>query len=71
MSEVNGPSSDVPTGESTSELVDVESAAGLLGVQADRVEAMVEEGMLTPVDPSQAEPQFRIEEVRALNELGG
>jgi hypothetical protein len=71
MSEVNGPSQGAPEGAGTAELLDVDGAAGLLGVQPDRVEAMVEEGMLHPVDPSQAEVQFRVEEVRALTQLGG
>ncbi|MFI7587054.1 hypothetical protein ACIB24_08270 [Spongisporangium articulatum] len=71
MSELTGPSPEVPSDENTDELVDLDRAASLIGVQPDRVEAMVEEGLLHPVDPSQAEPQFRVEEVKAVAMLGG
>ena len=51
-------------------LVGVDEAAEILEVARDRVQVMVEEGLLTPVDEA-GEPRFRRAEVIALSELGG
>ena len=51
-------------------LVDADEAAEILEVARDRVQVMVEEGLLTPVDEG-GEQRFRRAEVIALSELGG
>ena len=51
------------------DLIGVEEASALLEVTADRVEVMVEEGLLTPVGTG--ERRFRRAEVLAARELGG
>jgi len=51
-------------------LIGIDEAAEILEVARDRVQVMVEEGMLTPVDEA-GEPRFRRAEVIALSELGG
>lgn len=51
------------------ETIDAQAAAELLGVPEDRIEVMVEEGMLTPVDDSSR--RFRAAEVQALGLQGG
>ena len=52
------------------DLVGVEEAARLLEVTPDRVQVMVDEGMLLPAG-GPGEPRFRRDEVIALRELGG
>jgi hypothetical protein len=52
------------------ELVGVEEAAHLLEVTPDRVQVMVDEGLLVPAD-GPGEPRFPRGEVIALRELGG
>jgi hypothetical protein len=52
------------------ETVDTEEAAGLLEVPEDRIEILVEEGLLTPVGDTE-ELRFRRAEVLAVRELGG
>jgi hypothetical protein len=59
-----------PEGMTDETLLDVESAAGVLGVEPDRVRTMVEEGLLTPVEDREP-PHFRETEVRAVRNLGG
>lgn len=51
-------------------LVGIDEAAEILEVARDRVQVMVEEGLLTPVDDA-GEVRFRRAEVIALSELGG
>jgi len=51
------------------ELIGTDEASALLEVAADRVEVMVEEGILTPV--GEGERRFRRAEVLAARELGG
>jgi hypothetical protein len=58
---------DVP---SDADLIDAAQAAHLLEVGPAQVEAMVEEGLLTPVG-SGAERRFRRDEVLAVRQLGG
>jgi hypothetical protein len=53
-------------------LIGVDEAAELLEVARDRVQVMVEEGLLTPIDEGGVGgPRFRRAEVIALSELGG
>jgi hypothetical protein len=52
------------------ELIGVDEAAEILEVARDRVQVMVEEGLLTPVTEV-GEPRFRRADVIALSELGG
>jgi len=51
------------------DLVGVEEASRLLGLEPGRIHVMVEEGLLTPV--GEGEMRFRRDEVVALRELGG
>lgn len=51
------------------ELIDADEAARLLEVTRDRIDVMVDEGLLTPVAGQEA--RFRRSEVLALRELGG
>ena len=51
-------------------LIGADEAAGLLEVTRDRLDVMIEEGLLVPADD--AEPaKFRRADVIALSELGG
>lgn len=59
------------------DLIDAEEAGRLLGVTPERVEVLVDEGLLNPVPPSavavrdgSGEVQFRRAEVMAVRELG-
>ena len=52
------------------ETVDVTTAAGILEVQPEQIQAMVDEGLLTPLD-GHAETTFSAAEVRAAKNLGG
>ncbi len=58
------PSSDRP------DLVSTEEAVRLLEVAPSRIQVMVDEGLLTPVDQG-GERRFRRGEVLALRDLGG
>jgi len=49
----------------------VDEAAAVLGVTPDRVLAMVDEGLLHPVDSGGDGLQLDAEEVRAVHDLGG
>jgi hypothetical protein len=51
------------------DLIGIDEASVLLEVTVDRVEVMVEEGLLTPVGAG--ERRFRRAEVLAVRELGG
>ena len=51
------------------DLIGVDEASALLEVNPDRVEVMVEEGLLTPV--GEGDLRFRRVEVLATRELGG
>ena len=51
------------------ELLGDDAAAELLEVSLDRIDVMVSDGMLTPVDESPR--TFRRSEVQALRQLGG
>jgi hypothetical protein len=57
-------------GEPAQPVMDVATAAGVLGVPPERVLVMVEEGLLHPMDGSD-HPTFDATEVRALHDLGG
>jgi hypothetical protein len=50
--------------------VDVEEAAGILEVSADRIPVLVEEGLLHPVDGSDG-ARFDRSEVEAVRLIGG
>jgi hypothetical protein len=56
--------------ESPDDLLDAEAASEVLGVPVDRVQVMVEEGLLTPQGPAD-EPRFVRAELMAVRELGG
>jgi hypothetical protein len=51
-------------------LLDLEAAAAALGVEPERVLAMVDAGLLHQVQ-GHAEPRFDANEVRAVHDLGG
>ncbi len=53
----------------SSELIDADEAARLLEVTRDRIDVLVDEGLLTPAAGSEA--RFLRSEVLALRELGG
>jgi len=53
------------------DLIRAAEASDLLGVPADRVEIMVDEGLLTPAEGAGADARFRRSEVLALREQGG
>lgn len=53
----------------TDELVDDEAAADLLEVAVDRIDVMVEEGLLSPA--AESPRTFRRSEVLALRQSGG
>jgi len=57
-------------GEQAQPVMDVAGAAGVLGVPPERVLAMVEEGLLHPLDGAD-HPVFDASEVQALHDLGG
>jgi hypothetical protein len=57
-------------GEPAQQVMDVATAAELLGVPPDRVLAMVDEGLLHPLAGTD-HPTFDATEVRALHDLGG
>jgi hypothetical protein len=57
-------------GEHSSELIGVEETCALLEVTPDRIQVMVEDGLLTPVG-GPGEPRFYRGEVVAARELGG
>lgn len=52
------------------DVVDVEEAARLLEVTADRIMVLVEEGLLEDIGEA-SQPRFERQEVIALRELGG
>jgi len=58
-----------PTDPPSSELVDADEAARLLEVTRDRIDVLVDEGLLTPAAGQTA--RFLRSEVLALRELGG
>ena len=51
-------------------VVDTETAAGILGVEPDRIIAMIDEGLLHPLE-GHGKPTFDVTEVRAVHHLGG
>lgn len=57
-------------GNREEDLVDVEEAARLLEVTADRIMVLVEEGLLEDIGGA-SQPRFERQEVIALRELGG
>jgi hypothetical protein len=57
-------------GEPAHPVMDVATAAEVLGVPQDRVVAMVDEGLLHPLDGTD-HPTFDAAEVHALHDLGG
>jgi hypothetical protein len=52
------------------DLIDADEACALLEVARDRLDVIVSEGLLTPVEGADA-PRFSRAEVLALRELGG
>ena len=56
-----------PTG--SDELLDAEAASALLEVPTDRIDVLVEEGLLTPLGDAGAR-RFRRSEVLAVRDLG-
>lgn len=64
-----GPGGQGPVGGEGSELVGPEEAARLLEVGPAQVQAMIDEGLLTPV--GDGEPRSRRAEVLAVRGLGG
>ena len=60
----------VVDGEPAHPVMDVATAAEVLGVPPDRVLAMVDEGLLHPRDETD-HPTFDTAEVRAVHDLGG
>jgi hypothetical protein len=52
------------------EVIDIEAAAALLEVTRDRVQVMIEGGLLNPLS-GPGEPRFYRGEVIAARELGG
>ena len=52
------------------ETVDVTTAAGILEVQPEQIQAMVDEGLLTPLE-GHDQPTFSTAEVHATKNLGG
>jgi hypothetical protein len=59
------------TADPAQPVMDVATAAEVLGVPPDRVLAMVDEGLLHPVDGDGGGPVFDGAEVHALHDLGG
>ncbi|HEX3948005.1 MAG TPA: hypothetical protein VHW47_09880 [Acidimicrobiales bacterium] len=63
---------DVDGAEDLGGLVGGDEVAAILEVSASRLQAMVEEGLLTPVpDGADGGPWFRRAEVLAVREIGG
>jgi hypothetical protein len=60
---------EIQSGE-PNELLSIEEAARLLEVVPDRINIMIEEGLLVPADTA-GEPRFPRGEVLAARELGG
>ncbi len=56
--------------ESLDDLLDIEGAAAILGVSVDRVQVMVDDGMLTWEEGGDG-PRFLRAELLAARELGG
>jgi hypothetical protein len=52
------------------DLLDIDAASDLLGMPADRVMILVEQGLLNPEDEA-GSPVFRRAELLALREQGG
>ncbi len=48
-----------------------DEAAEVAGVEPAQLQAMVDQGLLAPVDPDAAQPTFRRAEVMAVREAGG
>ncbi len=57
---------DQPTNDET---IDAPAAAEILGVPEDRIQVMVDDGLLTPVEGSDG--RFRAAEVEAVRLQGG
>jgi hypothetical protein len=51
-------------------VIDVDGAAGLLGVEPGQIIAMIDEGLLHPLEGHRS-PTFDIAEVQAVRGLGG
>ncbi len=49
----------------------VDEAAEVAGVEPAQLQAMVDQGLLAPVDPEAAQPAFRRAEVVAVRGAGG
>lgn len=58
-------------GEVEEHLLAAPEAASLLQVPVEQVDALVDEGLLTPIDHDRGERRFRESEVRAVRLLGG